>query len=87
MATEEAEQFFIDIDELQSQASRTRVLSSLQLTKHAHTQGISAQDISKLKSNGIATVLGVIQTTRRQLTKIKVRSLSRSLHSPNDSTH
>ena len=32
----------------------------------------SAQDLSKLKAAGYATVLGVIQATRKTLTKIKV---------------
>ncbi|GAA5949226.1 hypothetical protein JCM10213_008249 [Rhodosporidiobolus nylandii] len=34
-------------------------------------QGISAQDITKLRTAGFATVVGVIQATRKQLTKIK----------------
>ncbi|ORY64761.1 hypothetical protein BCR35DRAFT_270322, partial [Leucosporidium creatinivorum] len=33
--------------------------------------GISAQDIAKLRSAGFATVTGVIQATRKTLTKIK----------------
>ncbi|KAL8287000.1 hypothetical protein RQP46_004006 [Phenoliferia psychrophenolica] len=33
--------------------------------------GISAQDLTKLKAAGYATVLGVIQATRKSLTKIK----------------
>nr|XP_019007726.1 meiotic recombinase Dmc1 [Kwoniella pini CBS 10737]OCF46507.1 meiotic recombinase Dmc1 [Kwoniella pini CBS 10737] len=43
--------------------------SSIKLT--FLTQGINAQDITKLKAAGIVTVLGVAQTTRRHLMKIK----------------
>ncbi|WWC65000.1 meiotic recombinase Dmc1 [Kwoniella dejecticola CBS 10117] len=35
------------------------------------SHGINVQDISKLKASGIVTVLGVAQTTRRHLMKIK----------------
>ncbi|GAA5832624.1 hypothetical protein JCM11251_001390 [Rhodosporidiobolus azoricus] len=34
-------------------------------------QGISAQDITKLRTAGYATVVGVMQATRRQLVKVK----------------
>ncbi|BGP25584.1 meiotic recombination protein DMC1 [Rhodotorula toruloides] len=34
-------------------------------------QGISAQDIAKLRTAGYATVLGVVQATRKCLTKVK----------------
>lgn len=37
-------------------------------------QGINALDIAKLKSAGIVTILGVAQTPRKNLLKIKVRS-------------
>ncbi|KAH8916122.1 Rad51-domain-containing protein [Atractiella rhizophila] len=33
--------------------------------------GISAQDIAKLKAAGIATIVGVLQVTRKSLCKIK----------------
>lgn len=35
-------------------------------------QGINVSDILKLKAAGIVTVLGVAQTTRKNLLKIKV---------------
>lgn len=35
-------------------------------------QGINVQDITKLKSAGICTILGVAQSTRKNLLKIKV---------------
>ncbi|WVR08788.1 meiotic recombinase Dmc1 [Kwoniella sp. DSM 27419] len=37
------------------------------------SHGINAQDITKLKAAGIVTVLGVAQTTRRHLLKIKAK--------------
>ncbi|KAK4702250.1 hypothetical protein P7C70_g3974, partial [Phenoliferia sp. Uapishka_3] len=43
------------------------------LTAVASDVGLfSAQDLTKLKGAGFATVLGVIQATRKTLTKIKV---------------
>lgn len=39
-------------------------------------QGINVSDISKLKAAGIVTVLGVAQTPRRHLLKIKVSNSS-----------
>lgn len=41
-----------------------------QLTQH----GITTADILKLKNAGISTVLGLVQSTKRSLCKIKVRS-------------
>jgi hypothetical protein len=38
------------------------------------TQGINVQDILKLKASGIVTVLGIAQTPRKNLLKIKVSS-------------
>jgi len=35
-------------------------------------QGINVQDILKLKASGIVTVLGIAQTPRKNLLKIKV---------------
>ena len=35
-------------------------------------QGINMQDITKLKAAGVCTILGVAQTTRKNLLKIKV---------------
>lgn len=43
------------------------------------SQGINVQDILKLKAAGIVTVLGVSQTTRKNLLKIKVSYWSRSI--------
>jgi hypothetical protein len=42
----------------------------------ANPQGINVADITKLKAAGIVTVLGVAQTTRKNLAKIKVGSES-----------
>lgn len=39
--------------------------------------GINMQDILKLKNSGICTILGVAQTTRKNLLKIKVWRFSR----------
>lgn len=39
------------------------------------TKGINVSDITKLKAAGIVTVLGVAQTPRKNLAKIKVREL------------
>ena len=38
----------------------------------ANLQGINVADITKLKAAGIVTVLGVAQTPRKNLMKIKV---------------
>ena len=38
-------------------------------------QGINVQDILKLKASGIVTVLGIAQTPRKNLLKIKVSCL------------
>lgn len=35
-------------------------------------KGINVQDITKLKASGIVTVLGIAQTPRKNLLKIKV---------------
>ncbi len=47
------------------------------IAHHPHArQGINMQDITKLKAAGICTVLGVAQTTRKNLLKIKVRRVA-----------
>lgn len=53
------------MDELQSHVSDPLDLSD-------SSQGINVSDIGKLKANGIVTVLGVAQTPRKNLAKIKV---------------
>lgn len=44
-------------------------------------QGINMQDITKLKIAGICTILGVAQTTRKNLLKIKVSAGGILFHS------
>jgi hypothetical protein len=46
--------------------------SSSVIPKHPTLKGVNVQDILKLKNSGICTILGVAQTTRKNLLKIKV---------------
>ncbi|GAA5890153.1 hypothetical protein JCM6882_009243 [Rhodosporidiobolus microsporus] len=51
--------------------SATEDTSTIIDVEELQAQGISAQDITKLRTAGFATVVGVMQATRRQLVKIK----------------
>lgn len=68
------------VDELQAHVSapsflplvERRHLCSIAESSFSNAQGINVSDISKLKVAGIVTVLGVAQTPRKNLAKIKV---------------
>ncbi|WWC98391.1 meiotic recombinase Dmc1 [Kwoniella sp. B9012] len=48
-------------------------LGGFESVDELQSHGINVQDISKLKAAGIVTILGVAQTTRRHLNKIKAK--------------
>lgn len=66
------ETFFIDIDALQDQGSPSPPYSPPLSSLMSLSVSVSAQDIAKLKGAGFATVVGIIQATKKTLTKIKV---------------
>lgn len=68
------------VDELQAHVRTSRLVprhltgggSQAYLVGRADQQGINVQDITKLKAAGIVTILGIAQTPRKNLMKIKV---------------